>query len=102
MSGGYDPNTTLARRAADPGASSRPTRCTASTPLLWPRSRGSWPGYVFTEPPLSLAAGHFGLGHGSGAHAPDEYYLIDSANPKLCGFDGSVRSFVDYLYELAG
>jgi acetylornithine deacetylase/succinyl-diaminopimelate desuccinylase-like protein len=71
-------------------------------PLLWPRLGGSWPGYVFTEPPLRLAAGHFGLGHGSGAHAPDEYYLIESANPKIQGLDGAVRSFVDYLYELAG
>ena len=28
--------------------------------------------------PLKLAAGHFGLGHGSGAHAPDEYHIIES------------------------
>jgi acetylornithine deacetylase/succinyl-diaminopimelate desuccinylase-like protein len=69
--------------------------------LLWPRSAGSYPGWVFTGPPLSLPAGHFGLGHGSGAHAPDEYYLIDSTNPKLKGYDDAVRSFVDYLYELA-
>ena len=48
-----------------------------------------------------LASGHFGLGHGSGAHAPDEYYVIESTNPKLQGFDGAVMSFVEYLYELA-
>jgi len=71
-------------------------------PLLWPRLGGSWPGYVFTEPPLKLAAGHFGMGHGSGAHAPDEYYLVESTNPKIQGIDGAVRSFVDYLYGLAG
>jgi hypothetical protein len=70
-------------------------------PLLWPRTAGSYPGYVFTGEPLKLAAGHFGLGHGDGAHAPDEYYLIESSNPKVIGFDGAVRSFVDYLYELA-
>jgi acetylornithine deacetylase/succinyl-diaminopimelate desuccinylase-like protein len=70
-------------------------------PLLWPRLGGSWPGYVFTEPPLRLAAGHFGMGHGSGAHAPDEYYLVESSNPKIQGIDGAVRSFVDYLYDLA-
>jgi len=70
-------------------------------PLLWPRSPGSWPGYLFTGAPLKLAAGHFGLGHGSGAHAPDEYYVIESSNPKIQGYDGAVRSFVDYLYELA-
>jgi len=59
------------------------------------------PGFVFTDPPLSLAAGHFGMGHGSGAHAPDEYYVIQSANPKVHGLDGAVASFVDYLYALA-
>ncbi|HEX6832087.1 MAG TPA: M20/M25/M40 family metallo-hydrolase, partial [Rudaea sp.] len=55
-------------------------------PILWPRLAGSYPGYVFTNAPLSLAAGHFGLGHGSGAHAPDEYYVIESSNPKVQGF----------------
>ena len=70
-------------------------------PLLWPRLGGSWPGYVFTEPPLRLAAGHFGMGHGSGAHAPDEYYVVESTNPKIQGLDGAVRSFVDYLYVLS-
>ena len=34
------------------------------------------------------------------AHAPDEYFLIDSANPKVAGLDGAVRSFVDLLYTL--
>lgn len=70
-------------------------------PQLWPRSAGSWPGYVFTAPPLSLPAGHFGLGHGSGAHAPDEYYVIESTNPKVQGLDGAVGSFVEFLYALA-
>jgi acetylornithine deacetylase/succinyl-diaminopimelate desuccinylase-like protein len=70
-------------------------------PVFLPRNAGSWPGYVFTNPPLSLAAGHFGLGHGSGAHAPDEYYVIESTNPKVDGIDGAVRSYVEYLYEVA-
>ncbi|HSP17210.1 MAG TPA: M20/M25/M40 family metallo-hydrolase [Thermoanaerobaculia bacterium] len=70
-------------------------------PVLWPRNAGSYPGYVFTDPPLSLASGHFGLGHGSGAHAPDEYYVIESTNPSVQGYDGAVMSFVEYLYELA-
>ena len=48
-----------------------------------------------------MPAGHFGLGHGSGAHAPDEYYVIESANPKVQGMDGAARSYVEYLYELA-
>jgi acetylornithine deacetylase/succinyl-diaminopimelate desuccinylase-like protein len=69
-------------------------------PLLWPRNAGSYPGFVFTDAPLSLASGHFGLGNGSGAHAPDEYYLIESSNPAVEGYDGAVMSFVEYLYEL--
>ncbi|HEV8658862.1 MAG TPA: M20/M25/M40 family metallo-hydrolase, partial [Thermoanaerobaculia bacterium] len=32
--------------------------------VMWPRNAGSYPGYVFTDAPLNLAAGHFGLGHG--------------------------------------
>ena len=70
-------------------------------PILWPRNAGSYPGYVFTDAPLRLPSGHFGLGHGSGAHAPDEYYVIESANPKTMGWDGAVMSFVEYLHELA-
>jgi hypothetical protein len=59
------------------------------------------PGYVFTDQPLKLPAAHFGLGHGSGAHAPDEYLVIESAHPAVRGWDDAVRSYVDYLYELA-
>ena len=70
------------------------------TPLMWPRSAGSYPGFVFTDAPLNLAAGHFGLGHGGGAHAPDEYFLIESSNPAVAGYDGAVMSYVEYLYEL--
>jgi acetylornithine deacetylase/succinyl-diaminopimelate desuccinylase-like protein len=69
-------------------------------PVIWLRNAGSSPGYVFTNAPLALAAGHFGLGHGSGAHAPDEYYCIESTNPKIAGYDDAVMSFVAYLYEL--
>ena len=41
------------------------------------------------------------MGHGNRVHAPDEYLVIESANPKLRGWDGTVRSYVDYLYELS-
>ncbi len=100
MSGGYDPTqtdkdsklvqtqlATYRKLGLDPG--------------LWPRSAGSWPGYVFTGPPLNLPAGHFGLGFGTGAHAPDEYYVIESSNPKVRGLDGAIASFVEFLYALA-
>jgi acetylornithine deacetylase/succinyl-diaminopimelate desuccinylase-like protein len=99
-SGGYDPTTT----AADVRliqAQVKVYRDSGIDPILWPRRGGSWPGYVFTGAPISLPAGHFGLGHGLRAHAPDEYFLIDSKNPLLQGLDGAVRSYVDYLYALA-
>ena len=99
VGGGYDPTSTAAD-APLIQAQLAVLKRNGLDPLLWPRNAGSYPGFVFTNPPLSLAAGHFGLGHGSGAHAPDEYYLIESANPKVEGFDGAVMSFVEYLYEL--
>src|SRR5271156_1709680 len=100
MSGGYDPTST------DPNskliqAQIATYRKLGLDPGLWPRSAGSWPGCVFTGAPVSLPAGHFGLGNGTGAHAPDEYYLIDSTNPKVQGLDGAIGSFVEYLYALA-
>jgi acetylornithine deacetylase/succinyl-diaminopimelate desuccinylase-like protein len=100
VGGMYDPNTT--------SADSRFIQTQLATyrsmglnPELWPRSAGSWPGCLFTTAPVSLPAGHFGLGNGTGAHAPDEYYLIESTNPKVVGLDGAVRSFVEYLYAMA-
>ena len=99
MSGGYDPNSTSAD-APLIRIQEAVYKKGGIEPVILPRSAGSWPGYVFTDDPLHLAAGHFGLGHGSGAHAPDEYYVIESSNPKIQGMDGGVRSHVDYLYAL--
>jgi acetylornithine deacetylase/succinyl-diaminopimelate desuccinylase-like protein len=100
VSGGYDPTTTspdarLVRTATEV------YRRSGIDPILWPRRGGSWPGYVFTGEPLKLPAGHFGLGHGQGAHAPDEYFLVESSDPKIAGIDGAVKSYVDYLFALA-
>jgi acetylornithine deacetylase/succinyl-diaminopimelate desuccinylase-like protein len=100
MTGGYDPNSTLADAALIRAQTSVYKRG-GIDPIVLPRSAGSWPGYVFTNEPLHLAASHFGLGHGNGAHAPDEYYVIESTNPRIQGIDGAVRSHVEYLYELA-
>jgi acetylornithine deacetylase/succinyl-diaminopimelate desuccinylase-like protein len=99
-SGGYDPTDTPADTPLI-RAQTAVYRRAGLDPILWPRNAGSYPGYVFTGEPLKLPAGHFGLGHGSGAHAPDEYFVIESSHPKVMGWDGAVRSFVDYLYELA-
>src|SRR5467141_744949 len=100
MTGGYDPNSTPAD-AALIRVETEVYRKGGIDPVILPRSAGSWPGYVFTGEPLHLAAGPFGLGHGSGAHAPDEYYVIESKNPKVQGMDGAVRSYVELLYGLA-
>lgn len=100
MTGGYDPNSTSADSAIIRAEMAVYKRA-GIDPILWPRSAGSWPGFVFTGEPLKLPASHFGLGHGNGAHAPDEYYLIESKNPNVAGMDGAIRSHVDYLYELA-
>jgi acetylornithine deacetylase/succinyl-diaminopimelate desuccinylase-like protein len=100
MSGGYDPTSTPAD-AEMIRVSNAVYRHHGIDPVLLPRNAGSWPGYVFTGDPLRLPAGHFGLGHGSGAHAADEYYVIESANPKVQGLDGATRSYVEFLYELA-
>jgi acetylornithine deacetylase/succinyl-diaminopimelate desuccinylase-like protein len=99
-SGGYNPTSTSADTQLIRAQMALYKRA-GLDPLLWPRNAGSYPGYVFTGEPLELASGHFGLGHGSGAHAPDEYFVIESSNPKVVGWDGAVAAFASYLYELA-
>ncbi len=100
MTGGYDPTETdpKSRLIRAQQAAYRKAGVEAG---LWPRLAGSWPGVTFTGDPLRLPAGQFGLGIGGGAHAPDEFFLIDSANPKVAGLDGAVASYVDLLYALA-
>ena len=100
VSGGYDPTETpedsrlvRAEKAVYARAGSEVT--------ISPRSAGSWPGSVFTQPPVSVPAGSFGLGYGTGAHAPNEFFVIDSTNPKVLGMVDSAMCYVDMLYELA-
>ena len=100
MTGGYDPTQT------DPD--SKLVKAQIATyrkfgidPLLWPRMAGSWPGVTFTGDPLRLPAGQFGLGHGGGAHAPDEYWLVESTNPKVMAMDGAAQSFVEFFNACA-
>ena len=100
MTGGYDPTSTPAD-ASMIRTEMAVYKRGGIDPIMLPRNAGSWPGYVFTGDPLRLPAGHFGLGHGSGAHAPNEYYVIESSNPKVQGMDGAVFSFVEYLFEIA-
>ena len=100
MTGGYDPTSTPPD-AKIVRAEETVYKRHGIDPVVMPRLAGSWPGYVFTGEPLKMAAGHFGLGHGNGAHAPDEYYVIDSNHPAVQGIDGAAFSHVEYLYELA-
>jgi acetylornithine deacetylase/succinyl-diaminopimelate desuccinylase-like protein len=100
MTGGYDPTSTPADSTII-RVETAVYRRGGIDPVVLPRNAGSWPGYVFTGDPLRLPAGHFGLGHGSGAHAPDEYYVIESSNPKVQGMAGATLSHVQFLYELA-
>jgi acetylornithine deacetylase/succinyl-diaminopimelate desuccinylase-like protein len=70
---------------------------------LTPRAAGSWPGYLFTGKPVERPAIHFGLGIGEGAHAKDEFYLVEpAAGAKFGGLDSAVKSFADFMYAFAG
>ena len=68
---------------------------------LTPRLAGSWPGYRFTDPPVSLPAVFVGIGQGGQAHAPDEWYLIDAKDPKLAGIDRQALFYAEFMYALA-
>jgi acetylornithine deacetylase/succinyl-diaminopimelate desuccinylase-like protein len=100
VTGGYDPTQTDEHSALI-RASTAVYKEEGLAVSLSPRLAGSWPGYVFTGPPVSLPAGHFGTGHGSRAHAPDEYYVIESSNPVVRGMAEATLSYVRHLYALA-
>jgi acetylornithine deacetylase/succinyl-diaminopimelate desuccinylase-like protein len=100
VTGGYDPTET-AEDSRIIRAELETYRRAGIKATLNARLAGSWPGAVFTAPPLSLPAGHFGFGHGSGAHAPDEYYVVESTNPKVAGITDAVMGYVDMLYQVA-
>jgi acetylornithine deacetylase/succinyl-diaminopimelate desuccinylase-like protein len=70
------------------------------TPAVAPRLAGSAPYYLFTEQlGLPMLAG--GIGIGSGAHAPDEFLLIDAKpGSKLAGLTESEKFYVDLLFAL--
>ena len=100
MSGGYDPTETAEDAPVVRAQQAVMTRANILY-SLYPRSAGSWPGYVFTGAPLRVGAGQFGLGHGSGAHAPDEYYIVESRGGRVAGLRESAMGFVDFLQEMA-
>lgn len=100
VSGGYDPTET--------DETSSLIRAEIATymklgirPTLTVRLAGSWPGGTFTQPPVSVPVGRFGLGTGGDAHAPNEYMLIDSINPKVAGLVDATVAYADFLYTFA-
>lgn len=100
VTGGYGPTQTPEDSTLIKAQQAVLTRA-GVTYSLNPRNAGSWPGVVFTGAPLNLPAGQFGLGTGGGAHAPDEYFVIESVNPKVASLTGATMAFVDLLYEVA-
>jgi acetylornithine deacetylase/succinyl-diaminopimelate desuccinylase-like protein len=68
-------------------------------PTVNPRLAGSAPFYQFTER-LKLPMIPIGLGHGRGAHAPNEYYVVQS-DGDVAGLAEIEKAYVDLLYALS-
>jgi acetylornithine deacetylase/succinyl-diaminopimelate desuccinylase-like protein len=69
-----------------------------ATPSVMPRLAGSAPYYIFTDR-LGLPMVMGGLGHGSGAHAPNEYMVIDPRpGSRVAGLASVEKFYVDFLY----
>jgi len=67
-----------------------------------PRIGGSAPFYQFTDR-LGLPLVPAGLGHGRGAHAPNEIYLVEPGpGVPVAGLAEIEKAYVDLLYALAG
>jgi acetylornithine deacetylase/succinyl-diaminopimelate desuccinylase-like protein len=70
--------------------------------IVNPRVAGSAPFYQFTER-LGLPMVPYGIGFGTGAHAPDEIMLIEpKEGVAAAGLAEIEKSYVDFLYALAG
>jgi acetylornithine deacetylase/succinyl-diaminopimelate desuccinylase-like protein len=64
------------------------------------RSAGSAPRYLFTD--LGLPMISAGIGHGSGAHAPNEYLVVEPRpGSPIGGLVEMEKFYVDLLYALA-
>ncbi|NNJ65423.1 MAG: M20/M25/M40 family metallo-hydrolase [Xanthomonadales bacterium] len=69
---------------------------------IQPRIAGSAPFYQFTDR-LGLPLVPAGLGHGRGAHAPNEIYLVEPGpGVPVAGLAEIEKAYVDLLYALAG
>jgi acetylornithine deacetylase/succinyl-diaminopimelate desuccinylase-like protein len=71
------------------------------TPSVSPRTGGSAPYYLFTDR-LKLPLVSAGIGHGSGAHAPNEYMVVEpKQGSKVAGLAQVEKFYVDLLFALA-
>ena len=69
---------------------------------------GYWPAYLFSNEevgqkiaPVSMAIGMGGAGHGSGAHAANEFMVLEGAG-KVYGYAGAEKSHAAIFYNFAG
>jgi acetylornithine deacetylase/succinyl-diaminopimelate desuccinylase-like protein len=62
---------------------------------------GYWPAYLFSGDPISLEIGGGSVGSGGGAHAANEFYVIEGAG-KTYGYAGAEKSVATTLYNYAG
>jgi acetylornithine deacetylase/succinyl-diaminopimelate desuccinylase-like protein len=72
-----------------------------SPPSVAPRIGGSAPYYIFTERlALPMVAG--GMGYGTGAHAPNEYIVVEpGSDSPVAGLAGMEKFYADLLLALA-
>ncbi|MET3524573.1 M20/M25/M40 family metallo-hydrolase [Mesorhizobium abyssinicae] len=99
VTGGYDPTETDEDSAIVRAERAVLTRARVEYSLV-PRDPGSWPGVFFTGQPLNVPACSFGLGRGGNLHAPDEFMIIESVDPRVAGYDEATIGFIEYLYQL--
>jgi acetylornithine deacetylase/succinyl-diaminopimelate desuccinylase-like protein len=69
---------------------------------------GYWPAYLFSNQevgqkiaPVSMPIGMGGAGHGGGAHAANEFMVLEGAG-KVYGYAGAEKSHAAIFYNFAG
>jgi acetylornithine deacetylase/succinyl-diaminopimelate desuccinylase-like protein len=62
---------------------------------------GYWPAYLFSGDPINLPIAGGAVGSGGGAHAANEFYVIEGAK-KTYGMAGAEKSVATVLYDYAG
>ena len=71
------------------------------TPSVMPRLAGSAPYYVFTDI-LKMPIVSAGIGYGTGAHAPNEFIIIDpKPGSKVAGITEAEKFYVDVIHAVA-